>query len=213
MFTGLIEAVCQVRSVRRTADTMQIAVDLTTLAQDTKIGDSIAINGTCLTVISLEGTVANFDVSSETLRKSNVGKLASLAKVNVERALKPADRFGGHFVQGHIDGTAKINNIKKQGDFAQFEFYADNQLLDQMILKGSVAVNGISLTISKLDQASFGVELIPQTLSNTTLGNAKVADVVNIEIDMISKTVKKQIEKILPQNQKLTVEKLRELGF
>ncbi len=127
--------------------------------------------------------------------------------------MKATDRFGGHFVQGHIDGTATIKAIKRQGGFADMEFAAEPELLSQMVVKGSVAVDGISLTIASLNRSSFSVALIPQTLKKTTLGTAKVGDAVNIETDIIVKTIKSYLDQILPQKQTLTVEKLKELGF
>lgn len=213
MFTGLIEAVCTVMSVRRSENAMLLSIDLGELADDSRIGDSIAINGVCLTIAKLEGSIATFELSGETLARSTLGKLKPSPQVNVERAIKAADRFGGHFVQGHIDGTAKIKAIDKHGQFADMKFAAEPELLDAMVVKGSVAVDGISLTIASIDRNSFTVALIPETLNKTTLSQVKIGDDVNIETDIIVKTIKTQLEKILPQKQQLTAEKLRELGF
>jgi len=222
MFTGLIEAVCSVRSVRRSEGAMQLTIDLGKpapasnkrgQADEARIGDSIAINGVCLTVSELRGNLATFDVSGETLAKSNLGGLTVGSKVNVELAMQATDRFGGHFVQGHIDGVATIKAIDKYGQFADIEFAASPELLSQMVVKGSVAVDGISLTVASMNENSFSVAIIPQTLEKTTLGRAKFGDVVNIETDIIIKTIKKQMEKILSQEEKLTVERLRQLGF
>lgn len=216
MFTGLIETVCTVKSLRRSASAMQITVDLGHIADETKIGNSIAVSGVCLTIVGLENSLATFDVSSETLDKSTLGQLKPASSVNIERALKPSDRIGGHFVLGHIDGTATIKRIDRHGQFADIRFAAGPKLLDQMIVKGSVAVDGISLTIANMDENSFSVAIIPETLRNTTLGKAKIGDKVNIETDIITKIIKKQFESALrglPQEQKLTVEKLKELGF
>lgn len=213
MFTGLIEAICVVKSARPNAGGVSLTVDLGNLAEQCKIGDSIAINGACLTIAELTGSLATFELSTETLARSTLGKLKPSSKVNVERAMKPTDRFGGHFVQGHVDGTATIKAIKRQGQFADIEFAAEPELLRQMVVKGSVAVDGISLTIAGLNRSSFSVTLIPQTLKRTTVGTAKAGDAVNIETDIIIKTVKSYLDKILPQKQTLTVEKLRELGF
>lgn len=213
MFTGLIEAICTVKSVSRSAGGVLLTIDLGKLADETKIGDSIAINGVCLTVAGLAANLATFDVSAETLSKSTLGGLRPSSQVNAERAMKATDRFGGHFVVGHIDGTATIKAIDKHGQFADIRFSAEPELLGQMVVKGSVAVDGISLTIANMDENSFSVALIPETLKKTTLGKAKIGDMVNIETDIIVKTVTKQLEKILPQKQKLTVEKLKQLGF
>jgi riboflavin synthase len=192
---------------------MLLSIDLGELADDGRIGDSIAINGVCLTIARLEGGLATFELSGETLAKSTLGKLKPSSQVNVERAIRAADRFGGHFVQGHIDGTATIKAIDKRGRFADMKFAAEPGLLNAMVVKGSVAVDGISLTIASMDQNSFSVALIPETLNKTTLSRVKIGYEVNIETDIIVKTIKKQLEKILPQRQSLTAEKLKELGF
>ena len=213
MFTGLIEAVCKVRSVRRSGRSMLLTIDLGNLADECKTGDSISVNGVCLTITKFEGGAAAFDVSGETLAKSTMDKLGPSSQVNIERAVKATDRFGGHFVQGHIDGTAIVQAIDKQGQFAEMKFAAEPELLDSMVVKGSVAVDGISLTIAGIEKNSFSVALIPETLNKTTLVKVKIGDIVNIETDIIVKTIKKQLEKILPQTQPLTAEKLKGLGF
>ena len=200
-------------SVQRGTDSMILAIDLGQLADECKIGDSIAINGVCLTITKLQGKLTSFDISAETMSKSSLGELRSSSEVNVERAMKATDRFGGHFVLGHIDGTAKIKAIDRHGDFTDITFSADKELLDDMVVKGSIAVNGISLTVSKLDQNSFSVSLIPQTLKETTLGSVKIGDNINIENDIIIKTVKKRLDDILPKSRPLTADKLRQLGF
>ena len=213
MFTGLIERVCKVKSVSRGGGAMFLTIDLGNLAEECRIGDSIAVNGVCLTITKFEGGGAIFDVSSETLSKSTLDNLRSSSEVNIERAVKATDRFGGHFVQGHVDGKATVKAIHKQGKFAEIEFSAEAELLDAMVVKGSVAVDGISLTISGMDRNSFSVSLIPETLNKTILNKIKIGDKVNIETDIIVKTIKTQLEKILPQTQSLTAEKLKELGF
>ena len=213
MFTGLIEAICTVKAVRQSRGGLLLTIDLGKPADESKIGDSIAINGVCLTVAKLDGGLAAFDISGETLTKSNLGRLKPSSPVNVELALKATGRFGGHIVQGHIDGAATIKAINKQGQFADIKFAASEELLEQMVVKGSVAVDGISLTIANMDENSFSAAIIPETLKKTTLGTAKIGDAVNIETDIIVKTIKKQLEKILPRKQPLTVEKLKQLGF
>ncbi len=213
MLTGLIEAICQVISVRRSSIAMELTLDLGKLTNDSKVGDSIAINGVCLTIARLDGSSATFDVSAETLAKSTLGRLGPSSQVNIERAMKATERFGGHFVTGHIDGTATIKRVDRQGNYADIRFSAGPELLDQMVVKGSVAVDGVSLTIATMDDISFSVALIPETLKKTMLNKAKIRDMVNIETDIIVKTVKKQLDKILPQEQNLTVEKLKQLGF
>ncbi len=213
MFTGLIETICTVKSVSRSAGSMVLTIDLGVLADESKTGDSIAINGACLTIAKLQGSLASFDVSAETLAKSTLGKLKPPSEVNVERSLKANDRFGGHFVLGHVDGTATVDAIDKSGEFANIKFAAKTELLDAIVVKGSVAVDGISLTIATVDIKSFGVSIIPETLKRTTLGKAKIGDFVNIETDIIVKTIKRQLDEILPKKQGLTAEKLRQLGY
>lgn len=213
MFTGLIEAVCIVKAVRTSGDSVELTVDLGELAKEAASGNSIAVNGVCLTVSKLDGGSASFDVSSETLAKSALGELKASSAVNIERAMKPTDRLGGHIVQGHTDGTAKIEAIERRGRFANIKFAAESALLDNMIIKGSVAVDGISLTVAGMDQRSFSVAIIPKTLEQTTLGRAKIGDRVNIETDIIVKTIKKQLDKLVAEKGSLTIEKLKELGF
>jgi len=213
MFTGLIETICTVKSVRRSAESMVLTIDLGKLADESKTGDSIAISGACLTIAKLQGSLASFDVSAESLAKSMLGKLKPSSEVNVERSLKASDRFGGHFVLGHVDGTAKVDAIGKSGKFANIKFTANAELLGSIVVKGSVAIDGISLTIAAVDIKSFSVWIIPETLKRTTLDKAKIGDYVNIETDIIVKTIKRQLDEILPKKQGLTAEKLRQLGY
>jgi riboflavin synthase len=220
MFTGLIEAVCTIRSVTTRAGGMLLTLDLGGIADDCKIGDSIAVNGVCLTIAGINPAInggakhiAEFEISSETLAKTTLGRLKPGSQVNIERAIKAADRFGGHFVLGHIDGTAAIKTIDRRGEFADIMLTANAELLRAMIPKGSVAVDGISLTIAKLDKDGFSVAIIPQTFRQTTLGSVKPGDLVNIETDMIIKAVKKYLEQLLPGKENLTIERLRQLGF
>jgi len=192
---------------------MRLEIDLAELAGQAKHGDSIAVNGVCLTAAGVKGSVVNFDASGETLLRTTIGDLTASSLVNVELALKAADRLGGHIVQGHIDGTATIRAVDKKGVFADIRFAAGVEILNQMIVKGSVAVDGVSLTVSDMTADGFSVVVIPETLARTTLGAAKVGGRVNIETDIIGKLVRRQLEKILPTTQRLTVEKLKELGF
>lgn len=213
MFTGIIETLGIVRQLQSSGQQCQITVDINRIAEGTSLGDSIAINGVCLTVCRLNGTNAVFDVSAETLNKSNIASLKTGSKVNLERAMSTNGRFGGHIVQGHIDGTAKITSIQKQADFAVFRIEAPGELLDQMVRKGSVAVDGISLTIAKLDNTGFEVAVIPTTLKETTWHQAKAGDAVNIETDIIVKIIQRQLHAMLPEANELTLDKLKEYGF
>jgi len=213
MFTGIIETVGVIRQTRPSGNQMRLAIDLNRIANGTNLGDSIAVNGACLTVCQLNGTIAEFDVSTETIRKTTLISLKNGASVNLERAMSAQGRFGGHIVQGHVDGTAKIAAIRKQTDFAEFRFEASNDLLEQMVPKGSVALDGISLTVAKLDKTGFEVAIIPTTLKETTWHQAKVGDAVNIETDILVKITQRQLAAILPKSNGLTIEQLREHGF
>ena len=213
MFTGLIQQVCTVKSLSKSGGSAALTIDLGQLANQAKTGDSIAINGSCLTVSKLAGASATFDISGETLTKTTIGKLAPGTKVNIELALRADDRFGGHFVLGHVDNTATIRKIEKKSDFATFTFTAPKDLLDQMVPKGSVAIDGISLTIAELNPDGFTVAVIPQTLKETTLGTAKINQKTNIEIDIITKTVRRYLEKDIPPKGSLTIKNLEQQGF
>ena len=214
MFTGIIEMVGTVRSFQRFGAGGKITVDLKALAEGVALGDSVAINGVCLTASAIKGTNVEFDVSGETLGKTGIGKLTAGVGVNLERAMAANGRFGGHIVQGHVDGTAAIRSIDRKGDFYDVWFTAGAELLDEMVPKGSVAIDGISLTVAEMDAKGFKAAIIPTTWNETTLGNASVGDAVNIETDIVIKTIKKQLSKILPSGGGgVTADKLRELGF
>lgn len=206
---------CDVKSVSPGAGAGggSLAVDLGELARDCRVGDSIAVSGVCLTVTRLQGSTATFGLSPETLERSSLASLRPAGKVNIERAMKATDRFGGHIVQGHVDGIGTIRRIKKLGEFADLEFAVGHELLDQMVPKGSVAIDGVSLTIAGMDTGSFRVAAIPETLNRTTLGNAYIGGRVNIEVDVLVKIVRRQLEVLLPSQQPLTVERLRQMGF
>jgi riboflavin synthase len=192
---------------------MLLQVELAELARQVKVGDSVSINGACLTVTQCERDEAWFQISQETLARTTLGSLRLGRLVNVETALRADGKFGGHIVQGHVDGTGKIEWVHKKGDFADMRLSVDASLLDEIVPKGAVAVDGVSLTVAALDNDGFTVALIPATLRDTTLGRAKPGDIVNIETDVIAKIVKKQFEKVLSGRDILTVEKLKELGF
>ena len=186
-------------------------MDIGDLAENLKLGESIAVNGACLTVKEAKGTVAGFDVSSETLTKTTLGKLRNAEKVNIGRALKVGDRLGGHFVTEHVDGIGNIKEKKQYADQCTMFFSVEKRFTDMMIEKGSVAIDGISLTIVDVVGGVFSVALIPYTLTLTTMGFKKVGDQVNIEIDMLGKWVKKILKK--ENDGDITWEQLTEQGF
>ena len=211
MFTGIIEYLATVNKLSVKAGGAELLLDIRGFGKDFKLGESIAINGVCLTVKEVKGTVASFDVSSETLKKTTLGKLRNTEKVNIERALKVGDRLGGHFVTGHVDGIGTIKDKKQSADQCTMSFSVEKRFTDMMIEKGSVAVDGISLTIVDVVGGVFSVALIPYTLTLTTMGFKKVGDQVNIEIDMLGKWVKKILKK--ENDGDITWEQLTEQGF
>ena len=188
-------------------------IELGSAAEGTKTGDSISVNGVCLTVSVLKGASAVFDVSEETLRRSTLGRFQSGRKVNLERAMRADGRFGGHFVQGHIDGVGRIAAIRRQEEFAEFHIETAPALLAQMGEKGSVAADGISLTIASLKERGFTVARIPSTLAQTAWKEAKSGDEVNIETDILIKIVYKFLSKTAAQSFSLSPELLRESGY
>ena len=213
MFTGIIETVGIIKQVQPSGNQMRLSIDLNRIADGTRLGDSIAVNGVCLTVSRLNGTTAEFDVSTETIQKTTLTTLKNDSMVNLERAMSAQGRFGGHIVQGHVDGLGKIAAIQKQADFAQFRFEVPKELLAQVVLKGSIAVDGVSVTVAKLDAAGFEVAVIPTTLKETTWHQSKVGDAVNIETDILVKITQRQLAAMLPDSNGLTIDKLREHGF
>ncbi|HPS55133.1 MAG TPA: riboflavin synthase [Sedimentisphaerales bacterium] len=213
MFTGIIEKVCTAKDIRRNASSMEISIDLGKLANDIGLGDSVAINGTCLTAVKIQGNIVSFELSSETITKSSLADIKPSQKVNVERAMQLSDRLGGHIVQGHVDGTATIKSITGKGNFKDITFTASKEILDQMITKGSVAIDGVSLTIAEMNSTSFKVAVIPQTLQETILSSAKVGNIVNIETDIIGKMVKKHVENLMSSKNVFNEDKLKELGY
>ncbi|HML76393.1 MAG TPA: riboflavin synthase [Anaerohalosphaeraceae bacterium] len=213
MFTGIIESIGTVLSVVPRAGGMMLTVRLGAAAEGTKLGDSIAVNGVCLTVTSLHGDTAGFDVSGESLSRSTLNHIRTGQIVNLERAMQAGARFGGHVVQGHVDGVGKIVSIEKKGDFSVFTIEPPAELMAEIVVKGSVALDGISLTAASVTEKALTAALIPETLVRTTWGRSKAGDAVNIETDILVKAIRKQLERIVPAHEGLTESKLRELGF
>lgn len=213
MFTGIIEGSGNVKQIKRQANSAIIVVDIGQLSDGVGPGDSIAINGACLTVTRINGPEVNFDVSTETLSKTAIGELKVSEKVNVERSLRIGDKLGGHFVTGHVDGVGVIT--KKDSEIGQCTmwFSVNEELANMMIKKGSVAVDGTSLTIVGLEEKSFSVALIPYTLEETTLGPKKVGQKINIETDMLGKWVKRILKTEGKTTSGITEKILNENGF
>ena len=187
MFTGLIHELGHVASVARHDLGARIEVRRPDGAEQLSRGESIAVNGVCLTALPLDGTVFAADLSPETLRLTNLGGLEPGRSVNLERALALGDRLGGHLVQGHVDATGTLLSMEQEGEFATFRWNFPERFAPLVVEKGSVAVDGISLTIVKPDGRSFGVALIPETLSKTNLRFARIGDPFNLEFDMMAK--------------------------
>ncbi len=193
MFTGLIETIGVVAHCDRTAGGSQLLLSSTLPTVELSNGESIAVDGVCLTVTSFSDKGFVVDVSPESLAATTLGAKKVGAQVNLERALRLSDRLGGHLVSGHVDGQATLQSVRRTGEFTRLDFKAPKALLACMIAKGSVAINGISLTINTVDADGFSVMIIPHTLSNTTLFEQKPGEHVNIENDMIGKYVEKFI--------------------
>ena len=216
MFTGLIERVAPIQSVATTGFGKRLGIALGDLADGAKSGDSICVNGVCLTISRLAGDLAEFEVMAETLRVSTLGGLKVNDAVHLERALALGGRLGGHLVQGHVDGIGTINQIDTAGRNRTIWVAAEERILKQMIPKGSVAMDGISLTIVEVQRERFSVSLIPTTLQETNLGQRKKGDRVNLETDLIGKWISRRLDEVLGDGKKgggVSLEKLRELGF
>jgi riboflavin synthase len=193
MFTGIVEAMGHVVAVRDEPPGCRLLLREAELARDAAIGDSIAVNGCCLTVVSLEGDILGFEAGPETLSRTNLGTLAVGDRANMERSLKLSDRLGGHLVTGHIDGLGHLAERSDDGAWTWMRFRTNPALMRQMASKGSVAVDGVSLTLVDVDDDRFSVAIIPHTLAVTTLGKLGVGDAVNLETDLLAKYVERQL--------------------
>jgi riboflavin synthase len=191
MFTGIIVEMGEVTAVQKKRGIAHLFLNSSEVIKDANIGDSISVNGTCLTLVEIKGNTMRFDLSSETLRSSNLGLLQSGDRVNLEPSLRPDSKLGGHFVSGHVDDIGKIKSSIKIGDTFKVEIEVADRILNFLIEKGSVAVDGISLTVVDILKRSFTVMIIPHTAKLTTLGFKGPGDTVNVEVDMIGKYVAK----------------------
>lgn len=189
MFTGIIEEIGFVKNVIKRSETGTINISCKKVLEDVHIGDSISVCGVCLTVTQFSKDNFFADVMNETFNRSILSKLKKGSRVNLERAMRADGRFGGHLVSGHIDGTGEIASIKRDGNAVWLEIAAPSNIMEGITQKGSVAIDGISLTVANTGIHSFWVSVIPHTLSETTLGEKKISDAVNLETDMIGKYV------------------------
>ena len=211
MFTGIIEEIGTVRSVQNGAASSVLTVSASVVLEDVKLGDSIAVNGTCLTVCRTDGTGFSADVMPETMRRTNLGRLRPGSAVNLERAMPANGRFGGHIVSGHIDGTGTVRKLRREDNAVWVTIAAEPSVLRYLIEKGSVAIDGISLTVVRVTRQDFSVSVIPHTAKETTLLSRRPGDAVNLECDILAKYT----EKLLRQHPSggLTAELLAENGF
>jgi riboflavin synthase len=193
MFTGLIEALGTVASLQPEPPGLRLTISAGILAEGVRVGDSVAINGCCLTVVAVDGELLSFQAGAETLSRTNLGRLRPGSPVNLERSLALGDRLGGHWASGHIDGLGKLIERHDDGDWSTCWFEAAAELLRQVAAKGSIAVDGVSLTVVDVLADRFSVALIPHTLAATTLGRLAIGDTVNLETDILAKYVERQL--------------------
>ena len=212
MFTGIIRHVGVVGAVGSAGGGARLTIDLGPLAASAAPGDSIAVSGACLTVAALRGARGEFDVVAETLATTTLGGLRPGAKVNLEPALSLGGGLDGHLVQGHVDGVATVRQVRTDAEWV-VRFDAPGELVAQMVPKGSVAIDGVSLTLVDVADGGFSVALIPTTLAETTLGALRVGDRVNVETDLIGKYVLRYLEQMRGGGAGLTRQKLKEAGF
>lgn len=191
MFTGIVEETGSIKNIKRGAASAELSIEASKVLEDVALGDSIAVNGVCLTVTDFSGSMFTADVMHETLDRSSLGALRPGSPVNLERAMKADGRFGGHIVSGHIDGTGHISNISRDDNAIWYTIDTSGDILKYIVEKGSIAIDGISLTVASVDESSFKVSIIPHTAANTILAVKKIGDVVNLENDIIGKYVEK----------------------
>ena len=213
MFTGIIEELGSVESIQSMAAGARLRVHCRKVLEDMSEGASIAVNGVCLTAVALRGDSFSADLAPETLRRSNLGALKALSRVNLERPLLPTARLSGHIVQGHVDATGEFQSLEALGEENWWLKVRVPAALDPyLVYKGSIAIDGISLTIAALEGDILSVTIIPHTYRNTTLGAYQPGSPVNIECDILAKHVEKMIRG-LDLKPRLTVERLREEGY
>ena len=196
MFTGLVEAMGIVRGLKSDGAGKVLRLEQASIADDLPIGASVAINGVCLTVVERAGNSFSFQAGPETLRCTNLGELAVGDRVNLERALQVGDRLGGHIIQGHVDGLGRLVRRERQGEWELVSFTCERALTRQMVAKGSVAVDGVSLTLVNVAPDGFSVALIPHTMQMTTLGWKQPPATVNVETDLFAKMIVKYLDEL-----------------
>ncbi len=219
MFTGIIEEIGTIKTVRNGSVSARIGISGSKIFSDLQLGDSVAVNGVCLTAAAIQGNVFEADVMAETLRRSNLGELRSGSRVNLERAMAAGGRFGGHIVSGHIDGTGTITDMKREENAVWVTVRAPASIIRLIVEKGSIAIDGISLTVADLGTDFFKVSIIPHTGEETILLSKKPGDMVNLENDVIGKYVERLMNfgaeeaAPVPRSSGLSLEMLAENGF
>jgi riboflavin synthase len=193
VFTGLVEVVGRISALEE-GEMLRLSISAPMVAEGTHAGDSISVNGACLTVGEVDGNSLTFYAMPETLRRTSLGGLTEGSPVNLERAMAAGSRFGGHIVQGHVDGVGEVFGVRPEGEAEIWEFGAPDSVLRYCVEKGSICVDGISLTIVSVGEGSFTVSILPQTRANTNLGELRVGDRVNLEADVIGKYVERLLE-------------------
>jgi len=194
MFTGLVEERGTVSQITLSGDTARLSIHCPTIASDAKRGDSISVCGCCLTAVQIDQTVICFDVGDETLRRTSLGTLSAGSQVNLERALRAGDRLGGHYVTGHIDAVIRILSRTDSDEWSTVWFELPNRLAGQVAEKGSVTIDGVSLTVVAVEADRFSVMLVPHTLGVTTLGSRQSGEGVNFETDILAKYIQRQMD-------------------
>lgn len=217
MFTGIIEEIGEIQSIKKGEKSSRLSIKANEVLRDTKIGDSISTNGVCLTVTSISSSNFEADVMAETLRKSNLEDLKPLDRVNLERAVSIKGRLGGHIVSGHIDGIGKILSFIKEDNAVWITIKAPLEILRYIVLKGSIAIDGVSLTVAYVDDEIFKVSIIPHTGEETILLKKRIGETVNLECDVIGKYVEKLLrldeKKISKKENTITESFLESNGF
>lgn len=191
MFTGIVEEVGEIINVKKGQKSAELTIKGNVVTTDSKVGDSIAVNGVCLTATTISGNVFTADVMAETMRRSSLGSLSKGSKVNLERAMAADGRFGGHIVSGHIDGTGTIKSLEREDNAVWVTIAADKKIMKYIIEKGSITIDGISLTVAKVKEDTFSVSIIPHTAKETILLTKRENDIVNLENDVIGKYVER----------------------
>ena len=201
MFTGIIQSVGHIQSLQKTGGDVRLSIEVNGLPmQDVELGESIAVSGVCLTVVAFDENYFAADVSNETLSRTTLGTLAVGGKVNLERALQASSRIGGHWVSGHVDGVASVQSIVEDARSQRWRFSADKALLRYIAEKGSVAVNGVSLTVNQADFEGFEVNLVPHTIDHTNFSTLSKNSPVNIEVDLMARYVERLMQFNVEEN-------------